>query len=84
MEGVTSVLLLASEANLDDKRRKEEDQACKPVSTRIEPRHRLLFGILNLCFVFCSDISSRQLCSMLERLFLEAHGNTKVSVNPFL
>lgn len=23
------------------------------------------------------DISSRQLCSMLERLFLEAHGNTK-------
>ena len=34
---------------------------------------------LNLSFVFCSDISSRQLCSMLERLFLEAHGNTKVS-----
>ena len=37
--------------------------------------------ILNLSFVFCSDISSRQLCSMLERLFLEAHGNTKVSVD---
>ena len=28
VEGVTSVLLLASEANLDDERRKEEDQAC--------------------------------------------------------
>ena len=40
--------------------------------------------ILNLSFLFCSDISSRQLCSMLERLFLEAHGNTKVSVNSLL
>ena len=28
VEGVPSVLLLASEANFDDKRRKKEDQEC--------------------------------------------------------
>ena len=40
MERVPSVLLLAFEANLDDEKCKEEDQACKPVSTKIAPLHR--------------------------------------------
>ena len=46
MEGVSSVLLLASEANLVDKRCQEEDQACQSVSTKTVPHtyHYIISG----------------------------------------